>query len=325
LATLIVTNGSSAVDAIARVRLGDRYLPWDDVLHDGPVPSELPLNHLSAIRARFVSECGWGPYGEIRNQFNKRDHLLISARAEFDEIVLWFEHDLYDQLQLIQILAELGEQSTHSSPRAQVSLVCKDHFISMSDPETLARDFRDREPVDEDYYELGLMAWSAFTHVTPLKLEQLCDRANLSVLPYLRASLRRWFQEYPDITDGLSRTERTVLEAVSSGVTSAPALFKAIQEAEETQFLGDASFWRIIERMNSEPDELLTTVDGERFYARQVSGQSFKLTDLGESVLNGTSGRVHTWREKWMGGVLLGPKNFWYWNPVSESFEAGML
>lgn len=325
MSTLIVTNGSAAVDAIARVRPDDRFLPWDDVLHDGPVPSELPLNHLSAIRARFVSECGSGPYDEIREHFNRRDHLLISARAEFDEIVLWFEHDLYDQLQLIQILAELGEQRAHSTSKARVTLICKDNFVSMSDAEILARDFRDREPVDQAHFELGLKAWSAFTHVTPLKLEQLVDRANLSVLPYLRASLNRWFEEYPDIADGLSRTEHAALDAVSGGITSAPALFRAVQDAEEAQFLGDASFWRIVERMNSKPDELLSTLNGERFSPHDPLGHSFKLTELAERVLDGTSRRVHTWREKWMGGVLLGPRNFWYWNPESESFEAGML
>lgn len=325
MSTLIVTNGNSAVEAISRVRPNDRFLSWDDVLHDGPVPSELPLNHLSAIRARFASECGFGPYTIIREQFARRDHLLISAGEEFDEIVLWFEHDLYDQLQLVQILAELGEQSTQSTSKARVTLICKDHFVSMSDAETLVHDFRDREPVGEAHYNLGLNTWSAFTHVTPLKLEQLLDHTNLSVLPYLRASLYRWFEEYPDITDGLSRTERTTLDAISSGATGAPALFRAIQDAEEVQFLGDASYWRIVERMNSEPDELLATVDGERFSVHDPLGHSFKLTELAERVLDDTSDRVHTWREKWMGGVLLGPRNFWYWNPASESFEAGAL
>ncbi len=307
------------------MRPDDRFLSWDDVLHDGPVPGELPLNHLSSIRARFISECGWEPYAETRENFDKRDRLLISARDEFNEIVLWFRHDLHDQLQLIQILAELGEQKTHSASKARVTLICRDHSVSMSDAETLARDFRDREPVDEAHCELGLMAWSAFTHVTPLKLEQLLDRENLSILPYLRASLYRWFEEYPDITDGLSRTEHAVLDAVSRGMSNAPSLFSAVQNAEEAQFLGDESFWRIVERMNSEPDELLATINGERFEVHNPTRHSFKLTALAERVLDGTSDRVHTWREKWMGGVLLGPRNFWYWNPVSETFEAGML
>ena len=325
MATLIVTNGTAAVDTITRVRPGDRFLPWDDVLHDGPVPSDLTLEHLSSIRARFISTNGWGSLEEIQSRFEMRDHILLSAREEFDEIVLWFEQDLYDQLQLIQVLYLLGTQPRNPNAQAAISMICKDNFIGMSGPETLSLDFRDRERVMPDHYQTALDVWTAFTHITPEKLLNLVHNSNLSALLYVRSALYRWFEEYPNTIDGLSRTERTILEFVRDGVAEPVSLFKAVQDREEAQYLGDASFWKILERMNSEPQEILTTIGNERFDSRNLKTTSFQLTELGERALDGSSGRVHTWYEKWMGGVLLGPRNFWYWDSQAESFNFDVL
>lgn len=325
MATLIVTNGSAAVDAITRVRPGDRCLPWDDVLHDGPVPSDLTLEHLSSIRARFIATNGWGSLEEIQSRFELRDHLLLTAREEFHEIVLWFEHDLYDQLQLIQVLSLLGTQPRNPNARATVSMICKDNFIGMSEAETLSLDFRDRENVKPDHYQTATDVWNAFTHVTPEKLLNLVHHGNLSALLHVRSALYRWFDEYPNTYDGLSRTERTVLELVDEGVLDATSLFKAVQDREEAHFLGDASFWKILERMNSEPQKVLTTTGEGRFDLNNPRATSFRLTELGKKALDGSAGRVHTWHEKWMGGVLLGPRNFWYWDPQKESFDLEVL
>jgi hypothetical protein len=34
-------------------------LPWQDALHEGPVPA-LPRDELLRTRARFLARCGWG-------------------------------------------------------------------------------------------------------------------------------------------------------------------------------------------------------------------------------------------------------------------------
>jgi len=67
-------------------------MPWRDVLREGRVPA-VDAAELSRVRSRFLT-------GEP-DAFAGRDRAL----AEAEELVLWFEHDLYDQLQLIQVIA----------------------------------------------------------------------------------------------------------------------------------------------------------------------------------------------------------------------------
>src|SRR5919109_2595815 len=103
LSVLHITNGDHAAEQIRAAALGGEVLPWRDVLHEGPVPPPATLDSLRPLRARFLAGQGWGNAVEIAREFERRDRALGTAAAA-EEVVLWFEHDLYDQLQLAQIL-----------------------------------------------------------------------------------------------------------------------------------------------------------------------------------------------------------------------------
>jgi len=105
---LHVTNGESAGNTLRQTALGGAVLSWQDVLHEGPVP-DVPPAELRAVRARFLSECGWGSERSLLESFERRDRLFEQALEGGTEVVLWFENDLYDQLQLVQALALAGD------------------------------------------------------------------------------------------------------------------------------------------------------------------------------------------------------------------------
>src|SRR6478752_4903805 len=75
---LHVTNGESAANTLRRTGLGGAVLPWQDVLHEGPVPS-LPRVALLRTRAAFLSECGWGSRRAILSSLELRDRQLHQA------------------------------------------------------------------------------------------------------------------------------------------------------------------------------------------------------------------------------------------------------
>src|SRR5690242_13873940 len=100
---LHITNGDSVIYSFREGEIPGEYLAWSDSLHDGPVPLKASLEELSEIRAQALAGFGGGSYQEFRSSFAARDHSL-GAFHRHEEAVLWFEHDLYDQLQLIQLL-----------------------------------------------------------------------------------------------------------------------------------------------------------------------------------------------------------------------------
>ena len=95
--TLNIVNGDACIHIMKKAHIKGDFLPWRDFLHEGAVPANLSLEALSKIRAKFISNYGLGSLEKIKKDFEARDRKLKSYKL-YDKVVLWFEHDLYDQL-----------------------------------------------------------------------------------------------------------------------------------------------------------------------------------------------------------------------------------
>jgi hypothetical protein len=302
---LIVTNGTAAVTALERAGIPGEKLPWDDVLHDGPVPGALDLTTLSTVRSRFIADCGWGAFGEVREHFRRRDTRLKRSHDE-DEVVLWFEHDLYDQLQLLQLLDWFGPP--HRRP-TRLSVVCHARFVSLCSDDQLRRDFETRTAVTDAQLGLGADAWVAVRAPTP---ESVIDIVNgdTDALPFLRPSLMRFLEEMPG-RDGLARSERQLLAAVADGATTVQEAFARSQEYENPRYLGDASFTRYADRLAQGLAPLL----------RQDGGR-ITLTEVGRAVLEDREDRIRcNGLHRWWGGVRLVGESLWRWDADRQALR----
>src|ERR1700683_3681998 len=98
---LHITNGDAALYLLGKAGILGTHLAWRDALNDGPVPFGFSLEKTSETRAHYLALHGYGSPIKLIHEFERRDAQVRRA-AEFEEVVLWFEHDLYDQLQLLQ-------------------------------------------------------------------------------------------------------------------------------------------------------------------------------------------------------------------------------
>jgi len=305
---LLVTNGSSAVGNLEAAGIPGEKLPWDDVLHDGPVPAGLDLPELSTVRARFIADCGWAPAEEVREAFRRRDERLAASAGE-DEVLLWFEHDLYDQLQLVQVLDWVAAATRRPH---RLTLICRAAYVANEPADSLHAAFEAREEVRAAALRLARRAWTAFRAPNPRALAGLLTEDG-GELPFLAAAVRRFLEEYPGSGDGLARSERQALIAVRSnpGVT-ARDLFASAVVREEPAYLGDSSFFRYLEALRQDPYPLL---------AENGSG-ALHLSRAGEDVLDRRVDRVRLrGLERWYGGVRMTGGNVWRWNPESALIE----
>jgi hypothetical protein len=285
---LHITNGES-------VQIRDTGLPgdivyWNDVLHEGPVPSAVPLRDLSQVRAAFLAAQGWGDAAGIAADFDRRDAALMDYRSH-EEVILWFEHDLFDQLQLIQLLDFFSDRSLGST---SLSLVASGDFLGSATPEWLALLFESRRPVTPAQLRLGASAWEAFRSPDPSAIPHLLDRGT-AALPYLEAALVRHLEQFPSEVNGLCRTERQILEAIGSGLKHRVMIFLADQKQEERPFMGDLVFWSYLNRLAGCDVPLTAESRGE-----------YTLTEAGSDVLAGRKHHVElNGIDRWLGGVHL--------------------
>ena len=132
---LHVTNGDAAAEAIRSTGIDGEVLVWRDVLHEGPVPAGADVLELREIRAGFLARCGWAERAQALADLGARDERLGAALRAGEELVLWFEDDLFDQLQLVQVLDRVAA----GAGRSRVTAVAtQGYFGLMAAPELAA-------------------------------------------------------------------------------------------------------------------------------------------------------------------------------------------
>lgn len=319
MSRLIITNGSSAVNAIAAVGIKADCISWDDVLHDGPVPSTASLKDLSDIRAAYIASCGWGEEATIRKRFEERDQAFFQAvlpgPLQRSELILWFEHDLYDQLQLIQLLFEFG-RLTAAAPSC--SIICHDHFVAMTPEDQLAADYENRVTVSRGQLDLASKVWEAFTSSDPEALVILRRETDLHALQFLGRAIDRLLADRPSQQDGLSRTERSVLGCLADGRLDGDTLFIEQQKTESAAFMGDGSFELVLRNMANKHRSLISLKTKIIESANESSvqtdsepglrGISCECSSLGTDVLTGRKTAKSHIPARWMGGYLIGER-----------------
>jgi hypothetical protein len=319
LEALHISNGDAT--EVAGTGLARRVIYWRDTLHEGPVLDVAPAE-LRQIRVNYLTSCDDVERAGMMRQFTERDQALEANRD--GQYVLWFEADLYDQLQIAEILARLADLGV---PAERITLICigehpgiarfgglgeltADQLSELPHTRACAR-------LTPAALELATRAWAAFRAPTPEGLSAIAA-ARLGELRFLGEAFDRLSREYPATRDGLSLTERRVLAAVADGAPDAGTIFVRTQARETRPYLGDSTCFARIDRMAEGPHPLLSTDSPGRPVQRATR---VHLTDSGARVLAAQADQVVlNGIERWIGGVHLHGRDVpWRWDDGTES------
>lgn len=326
---LHVANGTSVTMTLEAGGVPGTYSIWADVLYQGPVPAGLIDDELVDVRARYHagadwSSAAWGgadpsldPVNDMRQW---RD--VIARHESYAELVLWFEHDLFDQLNLIQLLAWIRERLPPVKP---VSLICIGSFPGRPDFKGLGELSADelgsllvtRLRVTEAQYDLAGRAWQAFRAPVPESLDAL-RHEDTSALPYLGDAVARFLQEYPWTIDGLSRTERRLLELADGGGVALWKAFPRMGEGEQFYHTTDLWLAETASALSATSPPLLT-LEPSATSDHPLRG-TVRTTDTGRSILARRLDRVATCGiDRWLGGVHLHGRHVpWRWDDEQQ-------
>jgi hypothetical protein len=309
-----VCNGDSTADTLSLADLPGEIRVWADALDQGPVLPVSDAEHYK-VRNEFWAARGSRDDGKLAEYDRAFDE---AASAE--ELILWFEHDLFDQLALARLLARLARRGLPQT----LTIVSIDrhpevpNFLGLGQlkSEQLAELWPRRTPLSRDAIDEAITAWIAVTAADPRALPYLTRR--VKALPFLAGALERQLEEFPDPQSGMSRTERQVLAAVARGLSSAGELMTAVHAIDPRYPITDTVLlWT------------LKTLGGCGFIDNAPTGNAspaalrelaVTATTLGRQALAGAIDRVHeTGIDDWRGGVRLeGRGPVWRWDSAAR-------
>lgn len=320
MSKLIITNGDNAADILTQAGLGDEILPWRDVLHEGPVP-DADDDLFGMVRAKYLADGHFNSEEDIEKDF--KDRLSIMKRHnEFERIELWFEHDMYDQLQILQILDMLSRYNRINN----IFIVQAPTYLGMQKPDTIARFEELGLPVLDRMFAFASRAWKAYVSGGPLAINELRNEP-IPGFPFMGQALLRTLQELPG-KDGLSRTERQILYSLDRGVNRPGMLFAQVLNMEEAAFLGDWSFFKILSALqyctrpalSGLPQDFKARIFANAEQRKEFITSPLNLTEFGKQVLKGHADFLsENGLHRWWGGFELTTADHWRWEDESET------
>jgi hypothetical protein len=266
-----ITDGESVAGTLRESGLPGEVLVDGDLLYEGP--------------ARMVS-----------------NSLLRFTGHE--ETVLWFDHRLSNQLLLIRTLDWFSRQDL---PGRMLSIVFAGRTILGGlTANQLASLAATRVPSTAAHFDLARAAWTAFASPDPTAIERVLA-ADTSALPFLAPALLRYLEEFPSAENGLSRTQRQALIILREhGPLPQQRLFFAVQRLDETPFMGEGSFYRVLDGLASAREPLIQG---------RAEGSSAAITEAGMRVLEGRADHLHL---NGIEGVSRWDRGGWRWDRSSR-------
>ncbi|WP_156963464.1 hypothetical protein [Muricoccus aerilatus] len=279
-----------------RGRVPGTYFPIADPVCQGPVHGEFLEGYVSR-RAGFVA----GHYAHGAAAVRARlasEYAALRELPQYDRVLLWFEHDLWDQAALIRVLSVLAGWPALAG---RLWLMPADGERSFPELPQEELDALVPQPLPWSSVEAGAEAWDAFAAEDPTALDRL-SRRNLP-LPYLARAMRRHLQDLPWVTDGLGLTERLVMRAAAEGVTGEAPLIRHLRAADPVFHVTDLIVRDMVTRLSTGTRRLLT---------REAPHLP---TAHGAAILAGAA--RHSPGPRHQAGVVVGPRGRWWWNPRS--------
>lgn len=307
---LHLLNGDATAAVFAPAGLPGVPAVWRDILMEGPVsagaatPAAMP-GRVAYLAERLAIEADG--YGRVSRE---QEAALARAGAE-DEVVLWFEQDLFCAVNLWFVLSRLAPR-----PPARLSLVFPPTDttpgLGALTPPDLAALFAGRRPLGAEAIGAGGAAWAAYASPEPTAVESLL--AADAALPFVSGAARCHLGRLPSTRDGLNETERAVLTALRDGPLVFAALFArvAADPAIRRHGAGDVQLAGLLREMHAGPRPLVAVHDAER----APGDWTLAMTPAGRDVLARRTDRLACSPvDRWLGGVHLAPgRRTWRWD-----------
>jgi len=276
---------------------GERAV-WRDILMEGPSNVDVET------RATWLA-----PRLEVTPEAYARGwcegQATVTRAKEHDEVVLWFERDLFCAINLWFLLAHVDV--------ARVSLVFPEvtneaRGLGTFEPARLLALFEQRHTLTTDEIAEARALWLAYAAPEPTTLARLEPS-----FPFARAAIRLHCGRFPSVAHGLDEVEHATLQALSAA-TELPRLFVAIARSVALNRLGmgDLQFAAILRDLATGPTPL---VNIERH--GEPSGRwRISRTPAAIEVLSGRIDRLALLPlDRWLGGVHLRPgAPLWRWD-----------
>lgn len=246
---LHITNGDSLTDRLKALNLKGDIITWREMLCEGKTLTNVGSESFWKTRFEFLNK----NYKVSKSWFVEKtlkEYRSLCNHKQQDQIVLWFEYDLFCQINMLAVISWL---KTHRK-YAHISLVCSgnedetDKMYGLGDvsDEKLLELYENRIELSMNDIEYADYVWQLYCSDNPIRLENLTDFKNYQY-DYLSEAIKAHLKRFPTIKNGLNDIENHVLQlSFDKKPKSKRELLRTVLTNQGVYGFGDSQYDRII-------------------------------------------------------------------------------
>jgi hypothetical protein len=306
-----IVNGEVVGSKIGNLP-GD-VLVWREMYDFGPLSKDLSDKNWLNRRANFFEKKLAIPT-ELFIQNCTRQNRYLSEIPRETEIVLWFEHDRYDQTMLMYLLNELSKKQFKNLSMVTINEYEGEDFFyglgQLSSQQLEVLFYKENQIITEEQMQEAITGWKAYTSEDPTEIEKWIASSKQK-LPFLKKALQSHLSYFPSVHTGLNELETLVINYLDRDTCSFPDLFQAITQKRINDGISDLYFASMLNELMNGPYPLLES---------DYPLPNFQNPEP-KAMLRLTSNRLDKQKDRfklvkrdwWIGGVSVKEDN-WFWD-----------
>lgn len=243
---LHITNGDSTTNYLKKLKFSGDIITWREMLCEGKTTADVGSEVFWKHRFNFLKNS----YSVSKKKFidyTLKEYRSLCNKKESNEIVLWFEHDLFCQINMLAVLSWLKKHRKNY----HISLVCSGKIKGSKKlkglPELteiqIKQHYKNRIDLSQDNIEYADYIWQLYCAHSPLRLEAFYKLNTKSPFTYLASAIEAHLLRFPSINNGLNQIENSILKTANSNtLQSKNQLIGKLLKNQETHGFGDIQY-----------------------------------------------------------------------------------
>jgi len=243
---LHITNGDSTTNYLRKLNFQGDFITWREMLCEGKTSSDVGSEHFWKSRFDFLKQS----YKVTKKQFidlTLKEYRNLCNHKSQEEIVLWFEYDLFCQINMIAVISWLKRYRKGR----KISLVCSgevkgsNKLLGLAEltEKQLKEQYQNKTELTIDDIEYADYVWQLYCSDNPIKLQNVYQYQQNTTFKYLIDSLIVHLQRFPSIGNGLNNVENSILDiTANSTLNSQDELIRELLQQENQYGFGDLQY-----------------------------------------------------------------------------------
>lgn len=250
---LHITNGDTTTQLLNKLKINGEIITWREMLCEGQTTTEVGSESFWRTRFEFLKSS----YKVTKKTFidyTLKEYRSLCNQKSQDEIVLWFEHDLFCQVNMLAVISWLKrfrkDRKISLVQSGYIGTSTKLRNLSELTDNQINKLYNNRVELTKDDIEYADYIWQLYCSDSPIRLETVHKFNPMSPFVHIEKAVRAHLLRFPSVENGLNKVENTILSTIKEQEPKSKEELVSMLLKNQTEYgFGDVQYFAKIDEL----------------------------------------------------------------------------